>query len=189
MANPIWQSMKFVIARRELFIRYFILIQYYIFAENFHYAAGCFRGGFECSSTFCSFQENPSFFFYLCWLSLHVKFTTNTHTQTHNHISVVFQNHVSALCNIILFYISLFYIEKKGLQTAILYGGNLSLCGPQNSNKVFLFLLSLAFSFHFLIFIWFYYFHSCEFVLEHIVANKKKSLLPKDIWFNCYVFF
>ena len=121
---------------------------------------------------------------YHCMLNL-----PQTHTQTHNHISVVFQNHVSALCNIILFYISLFYIEKKGLQTAILYGGNLSLCGPQNSNKVFLFLLSLAFSFHFLIFIWFYYFHSCEFVLEHIVANKKKSLLPKDIWFNCYVFF
>lgn len=68
------------------------------------------------------------------------------------------------------------------------YGGNLSLCGPQYSNKVF---LSCFFSF----FIWFSSFLEKKFFLIFFLScictstycSKEKSLLPKDIWFNCYV--
>lgn len=152
MANPIWQSMKFVIARRELFIRYFILIQYYIFAEHFSVllAASWWLWMFLTFFFCCSFTSKQFLLLLsLCWLSLFISTHKHIHTLTFILLS---QTHVSALSNIILFHIvnkniSLLFsffvapsycfpIEKDFKLRN--YGGNLSLCGPQYSNKVFL---------------------------------------------------
>lgn len=143
MANPIWQSMKFVIARRELFIRYFILIQYYIFAEHFCVLLAS-SWWLWIFLTFCSFTSIQHF--YTPYLSVGYRCLfhlppTNTHTHTHSLLSCFSSTHVSALSNIISFHIvnknisfsycffvlRFFDIEKDFKLRN--YGGNLSLCG------------------------------------------------------------